>query len=80
MMKKAWQEKNFSVLAAVTATAATAAMIALLCAKSVRVLFKMDKAIRADRKSRTKMRKLLAFNRPADRRGHRFFTEEPYTK
>ena len=45
MMKKAWQEKNFSVLAAVTATAATAAMIALLCAKSVRVLFKMDKAL-----------------------------------
>ena len=34
MMKKAWQEKNFSVLAAVTATAATAAM-----------LFKMDKAL-----------------------------------
>ena len=28
-----------------TATAATAAMIALLCAKSVRVLFKMDKAL-----------------------------------
>ena len=88
MMKKAWQEKNFSVLAAVTATAATAAMIALLCAKSVRVLFKMDKAlsiyIRQNdprrQKSRTKMRKLLAFNRPADRRGHRFFTEEPYTK
>ena len=45
MMKKAWQEKNFSVLAAVTATTATAAMIALLCAKSVRVLFKMDKAL-----------------------------------
>ena len=44
MMKKAWQEKNFSVLA-VTATAATAAMIALICAKSVRVLFKMDKAL-----------------------------------
>ena len=40
MMKKAWQEKNFSVLAA-----ATAAMIALICAKSVRVLFKMDKAL-----------------------------------
>ena len=39
MRKKAWQEKNFSVLAA------TAAMIALLCAKSVRVLFKMDKAL-----------------------------------
>ena len=74
MMKKAWQEKNFSVLAAVTATAATAAMIALLCAKSVRVLFKMDKALSIY------MRKLLAFNRPADRRGHRFFTEEPYTK
>lgn len=45
MMKKAWQEKNFSVLSAVTATAATAAMIALICAKSVRVLFKMDKAL-----------------------------------
>ena len=42
---KRYDEKSFSVLAAVTATAATAAMIALLCAKSVRVLFKMDKAL-----------------------------------
>lgn len=43
--EKSMAGKKLSVLAAVTATAATAAMIALLCAKSVRVLFKMDKAL-----------------------------------
>ena len=31
MMKKAWQEKNFSVLAAVTATAATGNDCTALC-------------------------------------------------